>query len=44
MVLHLQGNSIDKRIDTGVHLITVDNMSEPEMKALLSPDLSPYLN
>lgn len=44
MVLHLQGNSIDKRIDTGVYLITVDNMSEPEMKALLSPDLSPYLN
>jgi len=44
MVLHLRGNEIEKRIDTGVHLITPENMSEPEMKALLSPDLSPYLN
>ena len=44
MVLHLQGQTIEKRIDTGVHMITPDNMSEPEMKALLSPDLSPYLN
>jgi ribose transport system substrate-binding protein len=44
MVLHLRGNPIDKRVDTGVHLITPENMSEPEMKALLSPDLSPYLN
>ncbi len=44
IVLHLRGETIDKRIDTGVHLITPDNMSDPEMKALLSPDLSPYLN
>ncbi|MFC2166628.1 substrate-binding domain-containing protein [Acidobacteriota bacterium] len=44
MVLHLQGQRIDRRIDTGVHLITPENMAEPEMKALLSPDLSPYLN
>ena len=44
MVLHLRGQSIEKRIDTGVHLITPDNMSDPEMKTLLSPDLSPYLN
>ncbi len=44
MVHHLQGKTIDKRIDTGVHLITPDNMSDPEMKRLLSPDLSPYLN
>ena len=44
MVLHLRGNPIEKRVDTGVHLITPENMSEPEMKALLSPDLTPYLN
>jgi ribose transport system substrate-binding protein len=43
MVLHLRGQKIKKRVDTGVHLITPENMSEPEMKALLSPDLSPYL-
>jgi len=44
MVFHLQGQTIERRIDTGVHLITSENMDEPEMKALLSPDLSPYLN
>ena len=44
MIQHLQGKTIDKRIDTGVHLITPDNMSDPKMKTLLSPDLSPYLN
>jgi ribose transport system substrate-binding protein len=44
MVLHLRGNPIERRVDTGVHLITPENMSEPEMKALLSPDLTPYLN
>jgi len=44
MVHHLQGKTVDIRIDTGVHLITPDNMSDPEMKMLLSPDLSPYLN
>ena len=43
MVSHLQGKTVDKRIDTGVHLITPNNMSDPEMKKLLSPDLSPYL-
>jgi ribose transport system substrate-binding protein len=44
IVLHLQGKTVDKRIDTGVYLITPDNMSDPEMKRLLSPDLTPYLN
>ncbi|MFC2168352.1 substrate-binding domain-containing protein [Acidobacteriota bacterium] len=44
MVLHLQGQTIAGRIDTGVHLITPENMNDPEMKTLLSPDLSPYLN
>jgi ribose transport system substrate-binding protein len=44
VVLHLRGQEIEKRVDTGVHLITPENMAEPEMKALLSPDLSPYLN
>jgi len=44
MVLHLRGEEIEKRIDTGVHLVTPENMSDPDMKALLSPDLSPYLN
>ncbi len=44
MVDHLQGKPIQKRIDTGVHVITRDNMNEPEMHALLNPPLSEYLD
>lgn len=43
MVEHLEGKAVDKRIDTGVQLATPENMEQPEIKALLSPDLSPYL-
>ena len=40
IVQHLNGESVEKRIDTGVYLITPDNMNEPENKLLLKPDLS----
>lgn len=40
IVQHLNGEEVDKRIDTGVYLITPDNMDEPENKNLLTPDLS----
>jgi ribose transport system substrate-binding protein len=40
MVAHLKGEPVEKRIDTGVHVVTRDNMDQPEMKALLHPDLS----
>ncbi|HOL94275.1 MAG TPA: substrate-binding domain-containing protein [bacterium] len=40
IVSHLQGQDVPKRIDTGVYLITPDNMDEPENQKLLSPDLS----
>jgi ribose transport system substrate-binding protein len=43
MVDHLQGRPVDKRIDTGVHVVTRENMSQPEMKELLQPDLSKWL-
>jgi ribose transport system substrate-binding protein len=42
MVAHLRGQTVDKRIDTGVHLATRENMELPEMKELLSPDLSKW--
>ena len=32
--------SIDRRVDTGVHMITKANMNEPAMRRLLEPDLS----
>jgi ribose transport system substrate-binding protein len=43
LVSHIKGESVEKRIDTGVHLATQQNMNEPEMKELLSPDLSKWL-
>ena len=43
MVDHLQGRPVEKRIDTGVHVVTRENMSQPELKELLRPDLSKWL-
>jgi len=43
MVTHLKGGQVERRIDTGVHLATRDTMDQPEMKALLTPDLSQWL-
>ena len=43
MVAHLQGKEVELRIDTGVHLVTRDNMEQPEFKQLLTPDLDKWL-
>jgi ribose transport system substrate-binding protein len=43
MVEHLQGRPVEKRIDTGVHVVTKENMDTPEMKDLVQPDLSKWL-
>jgi ribose transport system substrate-binding protein len=40
MVQYLGGQPIEKKVDTGVYLVTEDNMDEPEIKALLQPDFS----
>ena len=42
MVLHLRDQPITKRIDTGVYMVTKENMGEPRMQALLMPDLEKY--
>jgi ribose transport system substrate-binding protein len=44
VVKYLQGEKPEKRIDTGVVLVTPDNMNEPQIKDLLYPPLSQYLN
>jgi ribose transport system substrate-binding protein len=44
MVLHLAGERVPKRVDTGVQLVTRGNMDQPAMRALLEPDLSKWLN
>jgi ribose transport system substrate-binding protein len=39
-VSYLKGKPFEKYIDTGVVLATPENMNEPEIKRLLTPDLS----
>src|SRR6059058_6169288 len=43
MVKHLQGEKVEKRIDTGVVLATPENMEQPEIKELLYPPIAKYL-
>ena len=40
---HLNGQSVEKRIDTGVYMITPENMNEPRMQELLSPPVNEWL-
>jgi ribose transport system substrate-binding protein len=43
MVAHLRNQPVEKRIDTGVTLVTPENMDEPAMKELTSPPVDKYL-
>ncbi len=43
MVDSLLGKPVSKKIDTGVMLVTKENMSSPEVHALLHPPLDQYL-
>ena len=43
MVGHLMGQAVEKRIDTGVMLVTLDNLDNPEVQELLHPPLDEYL-
>ena len=43
LVDHIQGKTIEKRIDTGAKLLKKDNMEQPAMKELLHPDLKKWL-
>lgn len=40
---HLQGQPVAKRVDTGVTLVTLDNLEQPAIKELIHPPLDPYL-
>ncbi len=44
MVQHLQGQQVEKHIDTGVTFVNKDNMVQPEIQELIQPDLSKWLN
>ena len=43
IVDHLQGKPVEKRIDTGVTMVTPDNLGAPEIQTLLHPPLDQYL-
>ena len=43
MVDSLQGKPVQPKIDTGVMLVTKDNLSSPEVQTLLHPPLEQYL-
>ncbi len=40
---HLQGQKVEPRIDTGVLLVTRQNMDQPQIRELLYPPLEKYL-
>ena len=44
LVQHLRGQAVEKRIDTGSIVITAENMNEPAMQAILSPDYKKWLS
>ncbi len=44
MVAHLRGEPVEKRVDTGVSLITPENMDTPESQVLLMPPIEKYLD
>jgi ribose transport system substrate-binding protein len=43
LVAHIRGEKVERRIDTGVRLVTPDETEEPAVKELLEPDLSQWL-
>jgi ribose transport system substrate-binding protein len=43
MVRHLNGEKVEKRVDTGSTLVTKANMNEPKVKDLLNPPLDELL-
>jgi ribose transport system substrate-binding protein len=43
MVESLQGKPVEKRVDTGVTMITPDKLDAPEVQTLLHPPLDQYL-
>ncbi len=44
MVAHLHGQAVQKRVDTGVQLVTKAVMNDPAVKALLEPKLGEWLD
>jgi ribose transport system substrate-binding protein len=43
LVKHLQGQTVEPRVDTGVTMVSMENMEQPDIKELLNPPLDQYL-
>lgn len=43
MVMHLKGEEVDKRIDTGVKYVGLEELESAEIQELVSPDLEKWL-
>jgi len=43
LVDHLNGKEVPRRVDTGVTLVTRQNLQQPEIQQLLKPDLDQWL-
>jgi ribose transport system substrate-binding protein len=43
MVAHLKGQQVARRLDTGVTLVTPENLDAPDSRALLNPPIEEYL-
>jgi ribose transport system substrate-binding protein len=39
----LKGGKVEKRIDTGIEMVTKDNLDKPEIQELVKPDLAKWL-
>jgi len=44
MVERLEGRPVSKRVDTGVVVVTPENLDTPEIQELITPDLKKWLN
>ncbi len=40
----MAGKTVERRVDTGATMVTRDNMDQPDVKALIEPDLAKYLD
>ena len=43
IVKHIKGETVKSRVDTGVELVTFENMNSKKMQALLNPPIAKYL-
>ena len=43
LVQHIKGEKVDQQHDTGVYVVTRDNVDDPENKELVEPDLDRWL-